>query len=155
VKHLETQFQAPVVYLTGTVGGLMSNLSLEVKDDQGRPLKNGTFEKTNRYGEAVGRLTQKALAAGRIAAITPFRIQRKEIYLPIDNPAYMLGYRLGVLKRNAYGWSGDFAQPAAVDKDNTKQRLAAKTEIARLRLGELDVAAIPGEIYPELVLGQY
>jgi hypothetical protein len=27
-----------------------------------------------------------------------------------------------------------------------------KTEIGRLRLGDLDIAAIPGEIYPELIL---
>jgi hypothetical protein len=155
VKYLEGKFQAPVVYLTGTVGGLMSNLSLEVKDAQGVPLKNGTFEKTSRYGEAVGQLTEKALAGGRIGKITPFLVQRREIYLPIDNNAYMLGYRLGILKRNAYGWSGDIAKADPVDKDNTKQRLAAKTEVARLRLGELDVAAIPGEIYPELVLGQF
>jgi hypothetical protein len=33
-----------------------------------------------------------------------------------------------------------------------KKRLATKTEVGWLRLGELEVAAIPGEIYPELVL---
>jgi hypothetical protein len=155
VQYLETKYKAPVVYLTGTVGGLLSNLSLEVKDEQGKPLANGTFEKTNRYGELVGRLTDKALAGGRVAKITPFLVQRREIYLPIDNSGYQLGFRLGVLKRNAYGWSGDIAQPVPIDKDDPKQRLAAKTEIARLRLGELDIAAIPGEIYPELVLGKY
>jgi hypothetical protein len=155
VKYLEDKFKAPVVYLTGTVGGLMSNLGLQMKDDQGKPLANGTFEKTNRYGAEVGKLTEKALAAGRIAKMTPFRVQRRELYLPIDNNGYMLGYRLGVLKRNAFGWSGDFTKPAPVDKGDTKQRMAAKTEIARLRLGELDIAAIPGEIYPELVLGQF
>jgi hypothetical protein len=29
-----------------------------------------------------------------------------------------------------------------------------QTEVALLRLGELEIAAIPGEIYPELVLGK-
>ncbi len=155
VKYLEDKFQSPVVYLTGTVGGLLSNLSVVVKDDQGKPLANGTFEKTERYGQSVGKLTEKALAAGRIAKVTPFLIQRREIYLPIDNNGYMLGFRLGVLKRNAYGWSGDISKSAPIDKEDPKQRMAAKTEIARLRLGELDIAAIPGEIYPELVLGKY
>lgn len=155
VKHLEDKFKSPVVYLTGTVGGLMSSLSVKLKDDQGKPLPRGSFLITERYGQEVGKLAEKALAGGRVAKLTPFLVQRREIYLPIDNSAYLLGYRLGVLRRNAYGWAGDISKFAPLDKNDPTQKLAARTEIARLRLGELDVAAIPGEIYPELVLGKY
>ena len=38
-------------------------------------------------------------------------------------------------------------------KDLTKPG-AVKTELGYLKLGELEVAIIPGEIYPELVLGK-
>lgn len=155
VAHLEKEFAAPVVYLTGTVGGLMSAPDNLFKDADGKPYPRGSFEKTEKYGQAVGRLAQKALADGRAAPLTPFTVQRREIYLPIDNNGYKLGYSLGVLKRNAFGWTGDASRGGTIDKDDKKQRLAAKSEIARLRLGELDVAVIPGEIYPELVLGQY
>lgn len=155
VAHLEKEFAAPVVYLTGTVGGLMSAPDDLFKDADGKPYPRGSFEKTEKYGQAVGRLAQKALADGRAASLAPFTLQRREIYLPIDNNGYKLGYSLGVLKRNAFAWTGDSSKGGAIDKDDKKQRLAAKSEIARLRLGELDVAVIPGEIYPELVLGQY
>jgi hypothetical protein len=40
----------------------------------------------------------------------------------------------------------------AVKRVNPTKRHAIRTEVAFLRLGELDVACIPGEIYPELVL---
>ena len=33
------------------------------------------------------------------------------------------------------------------------KKLAVRTEAGYLKLGELEVAAVPGEIYPELVLG--
>ena len=41
-------------------------------------------------------------------------------------------------------------KPAAA---NEVKDLCLRTEIARLKLGEVEIAAIPGEIYPELVLG--
>ena len=73
----------------------------------------------------------------------------------MDNKLYLLGRQLGVLKREAYLWTGDPYKAEPVDaKDEPTKRLCIKTEVGWLRLGELDVAAIPGEIYPELVLGQ-
>lgn len=154
VKKLEEIYKAPAVYVTGTVGGLMTP-SEDFKDDAGVAIPRGGFAVTERYGHEIAKLTQKALKEGRVGAVTPFKIQRREIYLPIDNNAYVLGFRLGVLKRNAYGWSGDISKALPIDKEDPKQKLAAKSEIARLRLGELDIAAIPGEIYPELVLGKF
>src|SRR4029077_19172913 len=41
VGHLQEKHRCPVVYLTGTVGGLMTTLGLLVKDEQGNPLKTG------------------------------------------------------------------------------------------------------------------
>ena len=36
----------------------------------------------------------------------------------------------------------------------TRKPVCLRSEVAWLKLGELEVAAIPGEIYPELVLGR-
>ena len=56
-----------------------------------------------------------------------------------------------MLRRQAYLWKpGEKSQP--VDKIEPKKTYAIRTELAYLRLGDLDVACIPGEIYPELVL---
>src|SRR5947209_4284891 len=38
VKHLREKYHCPVVYLTGTVGGLMTSLNVEIKDDNGKLL---------------------------------------------------------------------------------------------------------------------
>src|ERR1043166_1012751 len=61
VTHLKNKHGCPIVYLTGTVGGLMTSLHVEVKDDAGKSLADGTFEKTERYGVLVGKLADKAL----------------------------------------------------------------------------------------------
>ena len=61
VQELNERYRCPVVYLTGTVGGLMTSLQVAIKDEKGQPLADGTFEKTERYGRLVGRLAASAL----------------------------------------------------------------------------------------------
>jgi hypothetical protein len=39
--------------------------------------------------------------------------------------------------------------------ENADQKMAVQTEVACLRLGEVHLAAIPGELYPELVYGKF
>jgi hypothetical protein len=151
VKHLADKHRCPVVYLTGTVGGLMTSMHVEVKDAGGKVLPEDTFEKTERYGVLVGELADKALAAAKPVKLTPIEARRREVFLPLDNKLYQFGRQIGVLEREAFVWSGDpyKAEPAAKD---TKKPLCLRTEVGWLRLGDLEAAAIPGEIYPELVL---
>jgi hypothetical protein len=152
VKHLADKHRCPVVYLTGTVGGLMTSMHVEVKDAKGKVLPEDTFEKTARYGELVGELADKALEGAKPVKLTPIEARTRAVYLPLDNKLYLLGRKVGVLERQAFLWDGDpyKAEPAAADE--AKKPLCLKTEVGWLRLGDLEAAAIPGEIYPELVL---
>jgi hypothetical protein len=133
----------------------MTSLHVEVKDDQGRPLADGTFAKTERYGQLVGQLAETALSRAKPVRLTPFEIKTKSFFMPIDNTFYVLGFNLGVLKREAFLWTGDPHNAAPVDpKMPKKGKMCIKTEVGLLKLGELEIAAIPGEIYPELVLSK-
>jgi len=156
VAHLQDRHKCPVVYLTGTVGGLLSSLGVEVKDEQGKPLANGTFAKTQKYGRLIGELADKALAKSQPVSLTPFVIRKKDLFLPLDNPLYSLGWRLGIFDRQAFIWKDEQTAPEPfADKSKPiKERMAVRSELGYLRLGDLDVALIPGEIYPELVLGK-
>src|SRR5206468_1072057 len=85
--------------------------------------------------------------------LAPLRAHSREVFLPLDNRLYLVGWQLGVLNRRAYLWTGDpFRAEPAPAGGSAGRTLAVRTEIGWLRLGELDVAAVPGEIYPELVL---
>ncbi len=152
VKYLQEKYRCPVVYLTGTVGGLMTSLRVEVKDDNGVSLKDGTFEKTIRYGRLVGQLADRALDAAQPLRLTPLQVKARQFFVPMDNDLFWLGWKLGVLQRQSYLWKDDLDKAEPVKPNGEKQRLCLRTEVAWLRLGELDIACIPGEIYPELVL---
>lgn len=159
VKHVAGKFQCPVAYFTGTVGGLMTSLKVKIKNDRGDELKDGTFEKTEVYGVAVGKLAEKALEKPETVTLVPFDIRTRAVLLPVENGLYRLAKNVGVLKRDMYAWKGDptpkeWKVLEAAKLDDTATPIGVKTEVGYLKLGELDVAAIPGEIYPELVLGK-
>lgn len=155
VEHVQKKFGCPVVYLTGTVGGLMTSLRVPIEDEKGKPLADGTFEKTREFGIRVGKSAEKALNGAKTLSLVPIEVHRRDLFLPMDNAMYQLGWKLGVFKRQAYLWEDktDKAEkaPDVLPKD---ARLAVLSELAYLKLGELEVACIPGEIYPELVLGK-
>jgi hypothetical protein len=154
VKELRKNQGCPIAYFTGTVGGLMSSLKVPIKNADGQELKDNTFEKTEAYGRMVAREAQKALKAAAPASLTPFAVRTREVHIPIDNRVYQLGWQLGVLKRTNFVWEATpYPRKPEAAKDLSK-RGAVKTEIGYLKLGDLEVAIIPGEIYPELVLGK-
>jgi hypothetical protein len=154
VDHLRHKHGGPVLYLTGTVGGLMTSLHVEVRNDKGELLRDGTYEKTERYGRLVGEAAEKALRAARPVTLTPLEVRQRTIFLPLANQLYMVARQLGVFDREAFLWKGDPYEAEPARTFTGKQTACVRSEIALLRLGELEVAAIPGEIYPELVLGK-
>jgi hypothetical protein len=152
VKALREKHRCPVVYLTGTVGGLMTSLNVEIKNAAGNGLNDGTFEKTERYGELLADVVERALKSAQPVSLTPFLVRRSFIFLPLENKLFLVARQLGVIPREAFLWSGDLYQAEQAKEVKTDKPLCMRTEVAWLRLGDLDIAAIPGEIYPELVL---
>jgi hypothetical protein len=152
VNHLRKRYGCPVIYFSGTVGGLMTSLHVDVKDDRGQTLADGTVEKTERYGRLVGQLAERALKSAKPVVLTPMAARSREVFIPMDNQRFQLGRQLGVLQREAFIWEGNPSKAVPADERVKDKRLCMRTEVGWLRLGELDVALIPGEIYPELVL---
>jgi hypothetical protein len=152
VKYLKDRYRCPAAYFTGTVGGLMTTMHVDVKDRDGKKLAEGTWEKTERYGVLLGELAEKAIKDAKPLTLTPLEARTRGVFLPLENKLYMLARQLGVLQRDAYLWKGDPYRAEGAPINETMKPLAMKTEVGYLRLGELHVACIPGEIYPELVL---
>ena len=154
VKHLQEKYRCPVVYLTGTVGGLMTSLKVEIKDAAGKPLADGTYEKTERYGVLLGEAAERALKGAKPIKLTPLEVRSRALFLPIDNKLYLAARQFGVFEREAFLWTGDPDKAEPAKNPGVDTRLCLRTELAFLRFGELEAAAIPGEIYPELVLSK-
>lgn len=156
VAALGKKYACPVVYVTGAVGGLMAPPDGRVFDADGKELKEGDFEYARVYGELTASLAAQAVDKAQPIELTPLRATSLKIAVPVSNPYYRTAHALGVLKREARVWTGDMTRPGELlTHRNAEATMAVETEVAVLRLGELAVAAIPGEIYPELVYGRY
>jgi hypothetical protein len=153
VRTLEAKHGCPVAYFTGAVGGLMSAPEDKFPKPGGGTYRDGDFEFARVYGEAVAALADRAMDGGSPLALTPFAVAASPVRIPLFNPGYRQLRALGVLTRPAY--ASDAPDAPEVPASQADGPIALETEVACLRLGELWVAAIPGEIYPELVVGKF
>jgi len=155
VAALQERYHCPIAYFTGTVGGLMSNPP-EIPGPNGTPLRDENFEYAEYYGRQWAKVAEQAIDSATPTKLTPFAVAAKTITAPLENPGYQMARKIGVLPREGRVWTGDFETVGDVAAaDTPADKLAIETEIACLRLGEVHIACIPGEIYPELVYGQF
>jgi hypothetical protein len=154
VAALKEKHQCPVLYLSGSVGGLMAPPDGVIRDASGKELLEGEFEYARAYGEAVAALATKAASSAEPIELAPFVVSAKPIAVPVENKLYKAARAVGVLQRGGITWTGDFDQ-AGKPAESGEQLAAVESEVAYLRLGDLHVACLPGEVYPELLHGKY
>jgi hypothetical protein len=143
-RRMEESLGGTSVFLVGSIGGLMTPLGLKLEEG-GREVPPESF----RHARAVGeRVADAALAALRTSArpsesdAVEYRSAR--VFVPLDNRLFRLAVVLGVLDRPLFS----HGKPAtALFGDDLE------TEIGRFRLGDAEGLCVPGEIYPEIVVG--
>ena len=156
IQWLTDKYGCPVVYCSGAVGGLMAPPRNRIFNAQGELLHEGDFEYMRIYGEEVAKLADRGVIAGEPIRLTPFQVSAVRIGMPVTNPLYRAARALGVVRRAGRVWMGDpllLGEPVRLG--NANEPTAVETEVAFLRLGELQLVCIPGEIYPELVYGGF
>lgn len=155
IRDLEKQYGCPVIYFSGAVGGLMAPPRDLYKRADGSPLEDGSFEYAERYGVDVARLAAKAVDGAKPLKLAPIAVSARPISVPLENPLYRAARMMGVLKREGRKWTGNPEELGeTIERDNPKEIPAGVTEVGYLKLGQLNLAAIPGELYPELVYGK-
>ena len=125
-----------VLYASGCVGGLMTTRpTVKIKD----PLKEvyyegATFEKAKAQGNSVAMLALNALEKSEPVK-GGIHLVAKTIELPLGNVLFRLGIALGVIDWGYSSWGH------------------LRTEVAALRIGNVSLVTIPGELYPEIANG--
>jgi hypothetical protein len=126
-----------------------------IRGQDGQWLGTGDFEFARGYGEAVAELASRAVERAEPIELAPFVVSGRSIVVPVDNALYRLARVSGVVRRPGRVLTDDFEELGDVaTPENAGQPTGVETEVAYLRLGQLHVACIPGELYPELVYGQ-
>jgi hypothetical protein len=124
------------LFFQGSVGGLMTPLGLAVPDRDGlRVHRENGVGKTRALGENLALVTLSALRGPDAV-----RMQRQEIgvvartlFAPIQG-TFRFPVMLGLIHP---GWYGG----------------RARSEVNAVRVGELEIVTVPGELYPEIAEG--
>ncbi|HXY42154.1 MAG TPA: hypothetical protein VEQ10_20935 [Vicinamibacteria bacterium] len=143
--RMERELGGTCVFLVGAVGGLMTPLGVKLSDEAGQEIPADSFAFAQAIGQRAAGAALAALRQGaRPSASSALEYRRATVYLPLQNRLFRLGMFLGVIDRRLYS----HGQPAtSLFGDDLE------TEIGLLRLGDAEALLVPGEIYPELVLG--
>jgi len=126
------------VYVQGMIGGLMTQLRIEVPHRDGiRKFKEDGFEKTEALGENVAIAACKALREPALVwkNENPLVAVTAKTFLAPMSGKFKWGIMLGAIHEGYYRGG------------------RAKSEANLLRIGDVLVLTVPGEVYPEIVEG--
>jgi hypothetical protein len=144
-RRLEEALGGTAVFLVGSIGGLMTPMGVELHDAHGRPVPQDSFALARAVGERAAAAALEALrTSGRPSESTVIQHRAATLFVPLENRLFRLAAFLGVLDRPVFS-DGEPATTAFGDD--------LETEIGHLRLGDVEMLLVPGEIYPELVIG--
>lgn len=126
------------VYINGAIGGLMTtHPGLTVKDPvSGEEFTEPSYEKAEAQGKQIALLALNSME-NPIEKIENAGISLvvRTLSLPIDNKMFRLATALGILDRGTTGW------------------MQMRTELSVFNIGPISFAALPGEVYPEIING--
>lgn len=141
---IEKEFGGVSVFCNGAVGGMQSPLGAKVTDpDTGAPAREGTFRFAELVGERVARFASQAVRKARETRVRSMVFRETTVEIPMVNVNYQQASKAGLF--------GDRKEPAASMATRTPVGYVAFLEAGRLPV--LEIALIPGEMYPELAVG--
>jgi hypothetical protein len=99
--------------------------------------KEPSHDKTRAVGNQIASRILDRIASANDSGVStvPIGIEARTLDLPLRNAGFMAASLLGLLERGHSRW------------------LHFRTEVGILRLGDVSMACIPGEVYPEIVNG--
>jgi hypothetical protein len=161
VRAMEADPGGTCVFFSGSIGGLMSPLSVEVKDAAGRPVPPHTFEHAEQIGTRAAAAAREALRAAPPpsprGADVALEYRWRRVRVPLSNALFRIAFALGLLNRPLFTKDALDTGTKLVVHDGVPLPLPAgedlETEIGYVRLADAEILLVPGEIYPELVFG--
>lgn len=142
-REAESLLGGVAVFINGAIGGMQSPLGAKIPDSgTGATLAENSFEKTEFIGARVARLAAGAIAGAKTFNIDAILFREKTIHIPMTNPGFQAAVKAGV-----------FAGRKEPNPDGTTSVPVGYIRLSGGGAARLEVALIPGEMYPELSIG--
>lgn len=136
------------LFLTGTVGGMMTPLGITITDGDGVARRDYSFERTDALGKVKAEMAMDAIDGGELIESPALSVATVGFMLPVENWAFQAGFLSGILQRETFDWD-----PSQTISESNLPKV--RTEMNHLAIGPLQMLTIPGELLPELAVGGY
>ncbi|MEM2792193.1 MAG: neutral/alkaline non-lysosomal ceramidase N-terminal domain-containing protein [Candidatus Bathyarchaeia archaeon] len=158
---IEGEVGGGAVYVNGAIGGLLSPLDIEkplIDPETHVKVEHKTFREMEVLGLRVADIALEAFEKGEEVKDAPIQVKFKKIFIPLRNRFFRILAGTGVLKRPVYtrGEVDDRTEYLNTSEFGKVKIVLGEdvlSEVGTLNIGPVQVALIPGEIYPELVNG--
>ena len=143
------------VYWSGAVGGMMTPLGdtavprwTEAGSRLPGPelITDVSFERTMSLGYEIGQTALDALAGAPSAQGPVLEVETIDFDVPLPAPQSLL------FSLTTYFDESD--RMTYVDEEKCGETACLRTQVTRVRLGELDLITVPGELFPEFAVGR-
>ncbi|MCX7944081.1 MAG: hypothetical protein N2746_06195 [Deltaproteobacteria bacterium] len=138
-----------VLFIQGALGGMITNLHLTVYDDDGNKIeRENSFRAIKQVGYNLARKAYEIYKESEYINNLAISVRKIEYKIPLENKFFWMMFDLGWL-RDRPKWKIDPTKETYLDN------VEIQTEVLRIKIGEIDIQSIPGEIFPELSVGGY
>ncbi len=139
------------IYFSGAVGGLTTTLRVTAKDPRdGAEVRQASFDKARIIGERLGLLALEALGQAELETEPALSFASRSFLLPVRNRIFHVvmfaDFDPPIFDRQVY----NFAKGKPVTEEHVPWVLS---EVAIIRLGGITFFTVPGEVFPETVVG--
>lgn len=134
------------LFFNGSLGGMMSTLGVDPKDEQGKSFPPRSYEKAAAIGSRAGKFALELLANAAEVKSPQIAFGALNTKIKVENELFQLAFQTNIAKRRAY--DVDFTRPYS--PTNVPSVLS---EVAKVYIGPVRFLAVPGEPLPELAVG--
>ena len=153
-ETLEARLGGTAVYFSGSVGGLMTPLGVDIPGYGSQVSWERTFE----VGRLVAVAAADALAQAPLQTLDGLAAKRREFYINADNTLLRVLNVRGVFDLPTYVGGDSYGPDPAAHKAGTFAGAVGEqnlTEMVAVTIGPAMFLTVPGELFPELELGGY
>ncbi|HXI02683.1 MAG TPA: hypothetical protein VNI57_05850, partial [Candidatus Saccharimonadales bacterium] len=164
VARMEKEWGGTGLYVSGDLGGQIGSRRAKIRSEiTGKVIPGSSMQLVEALGDKLAGVALGALDGAVSKGPEPaprIDVQATSLRVPLDNPDFVQALALGVLQpRKLYPPGGDSPGwlPSALPDPSTFEPGAydLASEAAVVDLGSIAWALVPGELYPEIALGQY
>ncbi len=156
---LERDRGGVALHVSGSIGGLMAPRGDALIDPATgvRPAP-GSLRMMELYGERLAVEARLAIDDGEVLDAGPLVVSTRKVTIPLANGYFRAAVGLGVIGGRPLLTAGEIDErrldPLVPGFPAYPLGAELATEVSRITLGPWTLAAVPGEIYPEITLGR-